>query len=56
MFVTWFLAYAWLHPELDFLVTPLGCGLAGYKPRQIAPMFCDPPDNVKLPAEFCLTK
>ena len=37
-----------------FNVTPVGCGLAGYKPAQIAPMFklaLDLP-NVRLPIEF----
>lgn len=27
------------HPELKFFVTRVGCGLAGYKDNQIAPMF-----------------
>ena len=37
-----------------FNVTPIGCGLAGYKPEQIAPMFKDALSlpNVKLPKEF----
>ena len=47
-----FLAYAADHPELDFQLTAIGCGLAGYKPEQIAPMFADAPLNVKLPPEF----
>lgn len=34
-----FLQFAVNHPELRFQVTPIGCGLAGYKPEQIAPMF-----------------
>lgn len=47
-----FLSYARLNPSLEFLVTPIGCGLAGYKPHQIAPMFWDAPENVILPPEF----
>ena len=31
-----------------FNVPPIGCGLAGYKPEEIAPMFKDAPPNVKL--------
>lgn len=27
------------HPELSFFVTRIGCGLAGYQDRQIAPLF-----------------
>lgn len=41
-----------LYPQLTFLVTPIGCGLAGYNPKQIGPMFKGSPDNVILPASF----
>ncbi len=34
-----FLQFTLDHPELTFQVTPIGCGLAGFKPEQIAPMF-----------------
>jgi hypothetical protein len=34
-----FLAFAKEHPELDFQVTAVGCGLAGLQHRDIAPMF-----------------
>lgn len=47
-----FLAYAAAHPELTFLLTQIGCGLAGYEPKDIAPMFRDAPDNVRLPKAF----
>lgn len=47
-----FLSYAAFHTELEFLVTPIGCGYAGYKPEQIAPMFRNVPTNVILPVEF----
>lgn len=47
-----FLAFAASRPDLTFQLTPIGCGLAGYKPEQIAPMFRDAPSNVTLPAEF----
>jgi hypothetical protein len=47
-----FVRFAEAHPELDFHVTPIGCGLAGYKPREIAPMFRNPPKNVWLPRSF----
>lgn len=40
-----FLSYANNHPELVFKVTQIGCGLAGFKPEDIAPMFQDAPDN-----------
>lgn len=47
-----FLDYAGMHPELKFKLTPIGCGLAGYKPKDIAPMFLTTPKNVQLPEEF----
>lgn len=34
-----FVQFAQEHPELKFLVTPIGCGIAGYTPKEIAPMF-----------------
>ena len=40
------------HPELTFLVTLVGCGLAGHKVKDIAPMFAKPLPNVVIPEEF----
>lgn len=40
-----FLDYAEEHPELEFLVTRIGCGLAGYTDEQMAPMFATAPAN-----------
>lgn len=40
-----FLAYARTHPELQFNVTQIGCGLAGYKPEQITPFFMEHTPN-----------
>lgn len=47
-----FIRYAKEHPELVFLVTAIGCGLAGYAPKEIAPMFKNAPKNCVLPDEF----
>lgn len=49
-----FLRFAEVNPKLVFLVTPTGCGLAGYKPKQIAPLFYshEIPENVSLPEVF----
>ena len=44
-----FLKFAKRHPELEFTVTRIGCGLAGYADSQIAPFFKDSPINCKLP-------
>lgn len=38
-FVDEFLMYVREHPELTFLLTRVGCGLAGYVDSQIAPLF-----------------
>jgi hypothetical protein len=51
-YVEQFKAFARQHGELTFQVTAIGCGLAGYQPKQIAPMFADAPDNCILPEEF----
>src|SRR6478609_59210 len=47
-FVDSFLQYAKEHPELIFSVTRIGCGLAGYKNEDIAPLFKDRLRNVIL--------
>lgn len=47
-----FKKFAAEHPELTFNVTAIGCGLAGYIPEQIAPMFSGSTSNVLLPDEF----
>lgn len=50
--VSTFLVYAAAHPSDQFKVAAIGCGLAGYMPAQIAPMFHGATDNVLLPLEF----
>ena len=47
-----FVDFARQHPELRFLVTEVGCGIAGYSPEQVAGFFRDATDNVVLPASF----
>ena len=49
-----FIKFAKEHPELRLLVTKIGCGIAGYTPRQIAPMFAGVVnvENVCLPEDF----
>lgn len=44
-----FLRYASQHHGEQFLVTRIGCGLAGYTDRDIAPMFRCAPENCVLP-------
>ena len=49
-----FIVFADQHQELRFLVTMIGCGSAGYSPREIAPLFkgCIYLENVALPSGF----
>ncbi|SFS03874.1 hypothetical protein SAMN04487846_1717 [Microbacterium sp. cf046] len=47
-----FVSFAEQHPELTFLLTPVGCGIAGYAPDEVAPMFATVPPNVVLPEVF----
>lgn len=55
-YVEEFIIFAGEHPSYKFILTPIGCGLAGYKPSDIAPMFNDVPSNIILPDEFRDTK
>lgn len=53
-FVDEFVSFAKSNPQLTFLVTKVGCGLAEYRPIQIAPLFkkCINLSNVVLPDSF----
>jgi hypothetical protein len=48
-YVNAFKLFAETHSSMDFEVTRIGCGLAGYTDNQIAPMFSKCPPNVHLP-------
>ena len=49
-----FIAFAREHKELKFLVTPIGCGIAGFTFHDMAPLFADAIDdeNIILPKPF----
>lgn len=53
-YVDEFISFAKEHPEMEFLVTRIGCGIAGFKDEQIAPLFKEAKelDNVRLPKSF----
>ena len=53
-YVDEFIEYAKQHPEKKFLVTPVGCGIAGFTESEIAPLFKDAKDveNIWLPEKF----
>ena len=40
-----FLCHARAHPQQDFQVTRVGCGLAGFHDAEVAPLFASAPDN-----------
>ncbi|GHT21692.1 hypothetical protein FACS189430_02160 [Bacteroidia bacterium] len=49
-----FIAFAKAHPDLRFLVTEIGCGIAGYSYKDITPFFRDAVnvENIHLPERF----
>ena len=55
-YVDEFLSFAKAHPELKFLVTEIGCGIASFAVEEIAPLFKAAIDeqieNVYLPESF----
>ena len=53
-YVDEFICFAKKHPELEFLVTRIGCGIAGFKDEEIAPLFSDALEeaNIILPERF----
>ena len=56
-YVDEFIDFARQHPELKFLVTRIGCGIAGFRDEEIAPLFTAAieVENVILPKEFVET-
>jgi hypothetical protein len=53
-YVDEFVLFAKEHPELFFWVTRIGCGIAGFRDEEIAPLFeaASDLDNVALPESF----
>ena len=53
-YVNDFLDFAKHHPEMQFLVTPIGCGIAGFEAEDIAPLFEEAKqiENISLPESF----
>jgi hypothetical protein len=47
-----FLYFAASHPDWTFNVTDIGCGLAGFKVSDIAPMFVNRSKNVIISKRF----
>lgn len=53
-YVDEFIRFAKEHYELEFLVTRIGCGIAGFRDSEIAPLFKEAIDveNIILPRSF----
>ena len=53
-YVDEFIEYATNHPDKQFLVTEIGCGIAGFTPEEIAHLFKNAADieNIILPRRF----
>ncbi len=53
-YVDEFIAFAKAHPELFFYVTRIGCGIAGFRDEEIAPLFTAAKGvpNICLPESF----
>ena len=52
-YINQFIQFAKQNPEVKFNITAIGCGLAGYKPFQIAPLFAAAPtSNCVMPRSF----
>jgi len=53
-YVDEFIRFAKEHTEYKFLVTRIGCGIAGFRDEEIAPLFKDAleVENIILPEEF----
>lgn len=53
-YVDEFIEFAKQHPQLKFLVTEIGCGIAGFTPTEIAPLFeqAKGVSNIYLPEHF----
>lgn len=49
-----FIEFAKVHSEMNFLVTRIGCGIAGFRDEDIAPLFENAINltNISLPKEF----
>lgn len=53
-YVDEFIIFAKSHPQYTFLVTPIGCGIAGFTEKEIAPLFkaALSIENIVLPESF----
>jgi hypothetical protein len=48
-FINEFVRYTHINPDLNFFCTAIGCQIAGFSPKEIAPFFKDCNTNVSFP-------
>jgi len=53
-YVEQFKEFAKDNPDKEFLLTRIGCGIAGYSDAEIKPLFDDAPKNVVKPKEWVI--
>lgn len=53
-YVDEFISFAKEHPQLTFLVTRIGCGIAGFRDEEVSPLFekAHDVDNIVLPPNW----
>ena len=51
-YVDEFIQFANKHPEMTFLVTEIGCGIAGFTPQEIAPLFAKATTTENIPVSY----
>ena len=53
-YVDEFIDFAKQHPDLTFLVTRIGCGIAGFTNEEISPLFSEAHnvENIVLPLDW----
>lgn len=53
-YVDEFIQFAKNHPDLVFYVTKIGCGIAGFREEEVAPLFKSAIgiSNIRLPKDF----
>lgn len=47
-----FIDFANNNPNMQFWVTRIGCGLAGFENKEIAPLFTNAPSNCNMPLDW----
>lgn len=52
VYVENFLDFARKNPQIEFFVSAVGCGIAGFDESEVAPLFMNAPENCSLPPNW----